>query len=122
MIHDHYRDPHRHYRSEVAWRAAQEDLDRADERRERTMLMDEIYDSPLPRVILQRLRNARDEGRTIRFRSEFSNDCGAYFACVAQADGAVPVVIFRDKSLREFQKVKVWIQDEWERLTKDGNE
>lgn len=101
---------------EQQWLHRQEILDRHQERDERReMLMDEFH-SPLPRVVLQRLRNARDEGRTITFRSEFSDECGYYFSCIAHAPGMVSVVIVREKSLREFKRLRLWIEAEWERL------
>jgi len=102
--------------TEERWLHRQEILDRHQERDERReILMDEFH-SPLPRVILQRLRNAHDEGRKISFRSEFNWECGPYFSCIAQSPRTVPVVIIREKSLREFKRLRLWIEVEWERL------
>jgi len=116
MTHDPYYDPHRHYRSETAWRAQQEDLDRQDAIQEhRELPMDEFRDSPLSRVTMQRLRNAHDEGRTLVFRSEW----GRGMCCVAQRPLDRPTTIYQDYDSVRFRRMRVEIERFWERLNEN---
>lgn len=104
--------------TEQQWLRQQEKPDRIDAIRERRELADDEFDrSPLPRIILQRLRNAHDEGRTLAFRSEFGR--GSH--CIAQAAHRVPAVICREFDPVKFRQMKAWIKTEWKRLKANEN-
>ena len=102
--------------TEQQWLRQQEKLDRRQAADERLEMLNDEFHSPLSRVVLQRLRHAHDEGRTLAFRSEFSR--GSY--CVAQTKHQMPVVIYRDLNSGRFRQFRAWIQAEWKRL-KDEN-
>ena len=102
--------------TEQQWLRKQEKLDRRQADVDRREMLDDEFHSLLSRVVLQRLRRAHDEGRTLAFRSEFGR--GSF--CVAQAERRIPVVICREFDPVKFRQLKGWIEAEWKRL-KDEN-